>query len=154
MDEISFRIRESPVGGSRIAYSYLAGLVVLSVVGFAFVVLSSVLDPFAGTGDLDQRALGLLIVGLICCAVLADALAARVFRLGWEWCSVLAAVHLTVPLWWSWLPIAVAWTPFLLAPLLAALATLSGPAKPPWRPWAIGAACGVGVTVALVAAFA
>ena len=41
-----------------------------------------------------------------------------------------------------------------LALLLAALATLSGPAKPPWRPWAIGAACGVGVTVALVAAFA
>ena len=72
-------------------------------------------------------------------------------RAGW---SVLAAVHLTVPLWWSWLPIAVAWMPFLLAPLLAALATLSGPAKPPWRPWAIGAACGVGVTVALVAAFA
>ena len=42
MDEIRFRIRESPTGGSRIAYSYLAGVMIVVIVGFAATILGPI----------------------------------------------------------------------------------------------------------------
>ena len=68
------------------------------------------------------------------------AVAAFVFRLGWEWWAVPAAVLLGAPLWFDAVPDAVRVLVVLLAPTLAAAATWTGPRRPAWRPWAIGGA--------------
>ncbi len=150
MDEIRFRIRESPTGGSRIAYSYLAGVMIVVIVGFAATILGPIFNPFGETGvDIDQRALALLLVGLGASGLIADAAGAAVFRLGWEWWAVMAAFIVSLPLWSTALPLEMLWTPFLGAPLAAALATLGGPRRPAWRPWVIG-----GLFAALVVATA
>ena len=66
-------------------------------------------------------------------------LAAFVFRLGWEWWAVLAALLLGSPLWFDTVPDWLRVVVTVLAPALAAAATWSGPRRPAWRPWVVAA---------------
>ncbi|WP_040160877.1 hypothetical protein [Nigerium massiliense] len=151
-DEFSTRIRESPAGGSRIGFSYLGAVVTVVVAGLVFAVLNSVFDPL-GDGAGDPNALAWTIVGVMAGAVAGSALSGWVLRLGWEWALVMDAVVLSAPLWTAWLPGAWLWAPLVVLPLVAALATLSGPRRRPWRPWVIGLACAAVIAAAVVVTF-
>lgn len=133
------RVAEAPVGGARIAWSYLATLVAVLVAGLFWAMWSPFGATVCGDGEDVLCILGWGSAGAILGAVAGLGLAAFVFRLGWEWWAVLAALLLGSPLWFDtvpdWLRVVVA----VLAPALAAAATWSGPRRPAWRPWVVAA---------------
>ena len=143
------RVAEAPVGGARIAWSYLATLVAVLVAGLFWAMWSPFGATVCGDGEDVLCILGWGSAGAILGAVAGLGLAAFVFRLGWEWWAVMAAFIVSLPLWSTALPLEMLWTPFLGAPLAAALTTLGGPRRPAWRPWVIG-----GLFAALVVATA
>lgn len=134
MDDPTLRVRESPVGGSRIAWSYLVTL----LAGVAAALVTAAAGPLAegacAAQDSAVCTVGWLVVVGAVALVLALAVAARLARLGWEWWLVMAAVVLGAPLWavgdlgWGLA------LPLLLGPGVAALATLTGEGRPRWRP--------------------
>lgn len=146
MDDARLRIRESPLGGSRIAFSYLGALLAAMAAGLLTAMASPFAPAICATTDDVTCLLGWTFGSAIVAAVAAFAVVAWVLRLGWEWWAVVAAVLLSSP-WWSglvpgWaLPVVV-----LLAPGIAGATTLTGRRRPAWRPWVVGAVC-----VALVA---
>lgn len=145
MSEIRIRVADAPVGGARIAWSYLATVVGLMVGGIFWAIWS----PLGGAvcADPDDLAcnLGWQISGAVVGPVLGLALGAFLFRLGWEWWAVLAGLLLGMPLWFDAVPDAVRVLVLVLAPALAAAATWTGPRRPAWRPLVVG-----GVTAAVV----
>lgn len=150
MSEIRLRVADAPVGGARIAWSYLATVVALAV-GALFWTIWSPLGG-AACADPDDLAcnLGWQISGAIVGPVLGLVLGAFVFRLGWEWWAVLAGLLLGMPLWFDAVPDVVRILVLVLAPALAAAATWTGPRRPAWRPWVIGAVAAAAVLAGLL----
>ncbi|HHU39870.1 MAG TPA: hypothetical protein GXZ45_11400 [Propionibacterium sp.] len=140
MSEIRVRVAEAPVRGARVAWSYLATVVGALLGGLFWAVWAPFGPSVCGDPDDVLCQLGWGTAGGILGAVLGLAVAAFVFRLGWEWWAVPAAVLLGAPLWFDAVPDAVRVLVVLLAPTLAAAATWTGPRRPAWRPWAIGGA--------------
>ncbi len=134
------RPRESPLGGTRVAWSYLGAVVGLIVAALA----AAALVPL-GTGTLctdaggDGCEVGVVLAALLLTLPVGFAVAAYWLRLGWEWWAVLAALVLALPLAGPMLEAGVG-AVVALGPALAALATFAGPEGPSWRPWAIGLA--------------
>ena len=145
-DQIRLRVAEAPVGGPRIAWSYLGVLLGLVAGGLFWAAWT----PFAGTvcgGDVDSACrLGWVVSGGLVGVACGLVLPAIVLRLGWEWWCVLAALLLGSPLWADRVDGAVPVVVGVLAPALAAVATWGGPRRPRWRPWLVG-----GLALALVA---
>lgn len=136
-DGLRLRLREPPVGGARVAFSYLATLCAAILTALVFAAWS----PFgasvcAGSPD-GLCVLGWWMAGAIVGGLLGLGAAAWVFRLGWEWWAVAATLVLVVPTLTlgPWAAVGA-----LLGPALAGLATWSGPERPSWRPWLIGGA--------------
>lgn len=149
MSEIRIRVAEAPVGGSRIAWSYLATVVGLLVGGIFWAMWSPLAQVVCADPEDLACNLGWGIFGAAIGPLLGLALGAYLFRLGWEWWAVLAAVLLGVPLWFDATPDALRPVIGLLAPALAAAATWTGPRRPRWRPWVIG---GVAAAVVVLSA--
>lgn len=139
MSEIKIRVADAPVGGARIAWSYLATVVGLLVAGL----LWTAWTPFGGAVCSDAEDIVCLLgwnsAGALVGAVVGLSLGGFVFRLGWEWWAVLAGLVLGMPLWFDTVPEWASILVLILAPALAAAATWTGPRRPAWRPWAIGA---------------
>lgn len=154
MNQIRIRVDEAPVGGARIAWSYLGTVIGLLVGG----VFWSIWTPFSGAvcGDGDDILceLGWGSAGIILGAALGLTVGAFVFRLGWEWWAVLAGLLFGSPFWFDAPPEPVRFAVAILAPALAAVATWSGPRRPAWRPWVIGIASATLVTLGLLSVFA
>ena len=139
MDEaIRLRVRESPTGGSRIAYSYLAALVGAVIGGLVWAGWAPLGALVCGDGEDVSCRIGWLVVGAMVGGIAGWALTAWVMRLGWEWWAVLSAVAVGTPVWSLLLPVPALVVGGLLSPALAGLITLSGPVRPRWRPWAVG----------------
>ncbi len=135
-----FGARTPPVGGVRFPWSYLAALLAVLITGLGFAIADSVQSSVCADDD-PVCALGVYTVGGLSAAVIATVLVAWLFRLGWEWGLVCAAVVVAMPsLLDSTGPLA--WLVLLIAPALAAAVTWSGPERPRWRPIAIGVVCG------------
>lgn len=135
---MSFRVSEPPVGGNRIAWSYLAAVVGLVIGGLFWAVWTQAGGIACPPAD-DLCAVGWTVSGGLLGLTLGLGAAAFFFRLGWEWWLVIAALLLGSPLWANALP---PWTLAVigvLLPALAAVATWTGPRRPVWRPWVIGA---------------
>lgn len=148
------RVRESPTGGSRIAFGYLGSLLGLVLVGLVLVTLSPLAPVVCGDVDDIYCVVGWSTAAALIGLVLGAALVAWVLRLGWEWWAVVAAVVVLAPLVVDSVPSVVAAILGVLTPGLAGAATWSGPRRPAWRPWAIGVgavgALAVGVASILV----
>lgn len=146
-DEIRLRVAESPVGGARIAFSHLAVVLGLVVAGLVLAMWLPVGDVVCG-GEQEGAVCGLgwFYGGVLLGVGSGTALTGFAFRLGWEWWLAIMGILLAVPLA-SPGPGWVLATLCLLAPAAAGAATWSGPARPAWRPWAIG-----GVVAAVTAA--
>lgn len=134
--EIRFRVAEAPVGGGRIAWSYLGTLLAALVATLLWAAWSPFGGGFCGP-DNPTCELGWNIVGFLGALVLALALPAYVLRLGWEWWGVGAAVLLGTPVWGDGATPRTILIVALGMPLLAALLTWRGPARPRWRPWLV-----------------
>lgn len=138
--------RERPAGAARVAWSQVAGLLVAVIVGFVFAITDVVQQANCNSDDV-ACTLGHYVLGMLVGALLGVGVAAALFRLGWEWAAVAMAVVIAMPVVldrvgpWGWLLAA-------LTPTLAALATLDGEQRPPWRPVVVG---GVSVLVAVAA---
>lgn len=131
---------ESPLGGTRIAWSYLGavvGLIIAAVLSAALIPLGTAAMCTEGADDLCE--VGVLAGVLLLTPPLGTAVVAYWLRLGWEWWAVLTALVLALPLWGSAMVAGVG-AVALLGPALAAVATLTGPRRPAWRPWAVGLA--------------
>ncbi len=150
MSEIKVRVTEEPVGGARIAWSYLATVVALLVGGLFWAIWS----PLGGLACADPEDLacnlGWGFTGAIIGPTLGLALGAFVFRLGWEWWAILAGLLLGMPVWFDMVPDAVRIVVLVLGPALAAAATWTGPRRPAWRPWVIGGAAAALVVTGLL----
>ncbi len=148
-DQISLRVRESPIGGSRLAFSYLAVVLGLVVAGLVAAVWTPFADSVCGRGDDLSCGLGWIYAGVLLGVLAGTALTAFVFRLGWEWWLVLVALVLLLALA-STAPTWLLAVFGILIPALAGAATWSGRDRPQWRPWAIAAAASVALAVLLV----
>ena len=141
-DELRFRVRESPTGGSRLAFSYLAALIAAAVAGLVWAVWSPFDAAVCSDADDVACALGWYAAGGLAGGVLGVLLGAWVLRLGWEWCVFAIAllgflpVAGTLPGW--------AFAVYLcLLPALTAAATWTADERPRWRPIAVGVAAAV-----------
>lgn len=142
-DAIRLRVRESPVGGSRIAFSYLATVVGLLLGGLVWAAWVALTDVACDPAGHDFCGLGWLVVGGFVGPALGVAVAAWAFRLGWEWWLVLVAGAVTLALAPGLpgaLPAVALGLAAALLPALAGAATWGGPTHAPWRPWVIGGA--------------
>ena len=139
MDESGrLRVRESPIGGSRIAFSYLGTVIALMIA----LLLAAVTNP-AGSlvcaADAVECQLGWVLASSAGGFLVALGVPAWALRLGWEWWAVFAGALVSLPLWvdaappWVSVPLALA------LPALAGLATGPAAVRPRWRPWVIGA---------------
>ena len=112
---------ESPLGGTRVAWSYLGaviGLIIAAVLSAGLVPLGTAAMCTEGADDLCE--VGVLAGVLLLTPPLGAAVVAYWLRLGWEWWAVMAAFIVSLPLWSTALPLEMLWTPFLGAPLAAA----------------------------------
>ncbi len=151
MDEgIRLRVADAPLGGARIAWSYLGSLIAALLATLFW----SAWSPF-GTLRCDAQdttcLLGWNITGWVLGMALSLGLAAFVLRLGWEWWALAAAVLLGAPLWADGASSPVIGLVAALTPRLAAVLTWRGPPRPRWRPWLIGALLVVVVVGSVVA---
>lgn len=145
------RVRESPIGGSRIAFSYLGSVLAAVVAGLLAVMASPLAASVCRASEDATCLLGWTYGSAILAFALAFAALAWVLRLGWEWWVVVAGVLLGSPWWADALPPGAAIVVGMATPAVAALATLTGRRRPAWRPWAIGA-CAAALAAAGVAA--
>lgn len=129
------RVRESPTGGSRIAFSYLGTLLAAVVTGLGWVMTSPLVEASCRSDEGFTCVAGWTIVSVLLMGLAGLALGAWAFRLGWEWWAVVAGLSLASPWWSALLPGWAGAVVALLGPAMGALATLDGPRRPPWRPW-------------------
>ncbi|WP_232548026.1 hypothetical protein [Propioniciclava soli] len=147
-ESLTLRVRESPIGGSRIAFSYLAIVGALLVTGLVWSVWSLFTDRVCGPDSDVVCGLGWWWLGWFVGFGLGTALTAWIVRLGWEWWLAGFAVLLALPAVMALpVPVVIVW--LLALPAIAAALTWSGPDRPRWRPWLV-----VGLAVAAVAASA
>lgn len=127
------RLRESPTGGSRIAYSYLGVVLALVVAGVVSTIWGLFTDRVCGP-DMDIACgLGWWWLGGLVGYALGTALTAWAFRLGWEWWVVVLAGILALPAVTALpSPAVLVWA--VAIPALAGAATWSGDHRPRWRP--------------------
>lgn len=148
---VRLRLRTSPGGAVRIAWSYVAALAATAVAGLGLTLAGYAGDAACAADDV-SCALALYLVFGIVGGVLASALWGWLFRLGWEWwllCSVaLLALPAALDLMGSG-----AWVALALAPGAAALATWSGPGRAAWRPAVIAVVCAAIATWSVMATF-
>jgi hypothetical protein len=137
-----FAARVAPVGGARVAWSYLAALLAAAVTALGFAIADSVQSTACADDD-PMCALGTYMVGGLVAGVVGVAFVAWLFRLGWEWALVCVAVVVAMPTLLD-LTGPLAWLILASTPGAAALVTLSGPGRRPWRPIVVGV---VGVVV-------
>lgn len=136
-DGPTLRVRESPVGGSRFAWSYLATLLAAIVAALVGAAAAPFVEGACADADSAICTIGWLAVVSVAALLAGLAVAARLAGLGWEWWLVVAAVMLGAPVWavgsltWGLV------LPLLVAPGVAALATLTGERRPRWRPWLV-----------------
>ncbi len=151
-DELRFRVRESPTGGSRLAFSYLAALIAAAVAGLVWAVWTPFDAAVCGDADDVVCALGWYAAGGLVGGALGIPLGAWVLHLGWEWC--IAAIGLL-----GFTPIAgmlPGWAfgiYLVLTPALAGAATWTGEERPRRRPIAIGVAAAVLLAAGLASVF-
>lgn len=129
--------RPSPTGAARIAFSYLAVVLGLIIMGILLAIWSIPTDAIC-TDDSDVLCgLSWLWLGALLGLVAGTGVTARVFRLGWEWWVAVVVGVLAVPAV-SALPGPVLWLFVALWPAAAGALTWSGSqARPRWRPWLI-----------------
>lgn len=146
-DALHTTIRESPVGGSRIAWSYLTFLLVALVVGVIVAAASPFIEARCAAEEVFCQLGGLLLTAVIAGALLLP-LAGWLTKLGWEWALVMFTGFAALPVVF---PAVNGWEVALMlgVPLVAAGATWHGPHGPRWRPWVIGAVCGVLIVAAV-----
>lgn len=122
------RIRESPSGGSRIAWSYL--VVVASAAAAGLVVAAAVpVIQASCSAELVYCDIGWIVVVFLVALLGGSGLGARLTGLGWEWLVALGGLVLLVPLALN-LGTPVGVVTVLLVPALAGLAT-----PPPMARW-------------------
>lgn len=136
-----FAGRAAPVGGARVAWSYVAALLAIVITGLGFAIADSVQSTACADDD-PMCALGTYMVGGLVGGVVAVAIVAWLFRLGWEWGLICATVVLMMP---TLLDLAglLAWPALALGPGVAALATFAGPGRRRWRPAVVAGVCAV-----------
>lgn len=130
---------QPPVGAARIAFSYLGSL----LAGLVAALLAVMVSPLAASACRTTDDVACLLGWSYGSAILAFAVAlggvAWVLRLGWEWWAVLGGLLLGAPWWADALPMPAGVAVGLLGPALAGAATITGPQRPAWRPWAVAA---------------
>lgn len=134
------RPSEPPLGGARVAWSYLGvviGLIIAAVASVALIPVGNATLCVEDAGDVCE--LGIVAAVSLLTPPLGFAVGAVWLRLGWEWFAILTALVLALPLWGEAVVVGAAATA-LLGPALAALATFTGARRSAWRPWAIGLA--------------
>ncbi|MDN5571217.1 MAG: hypothetical protein L0G22_08195 [Propionibacteriaceae bacterium] len=135
-ETVALRVRESPIGGSRIAYSYLAVVLGLLVTGVVWTVWSLFTDRVCGPDSDVSCALGWWWLGGYVGYAAGTALTAWVFRLGAEWWLAGFAALLALPAV-TMLPPALVAAWCVLIPGIAGAVTWVGEDRPRWRPWLV-----------------
>lgn len=139
-------IRESPLGGSRIAWSYLLVLVG-AIIGGVVVAASAPVIASGCRADTAFCDVGWMLVAFAASFLAAVALGARLVGFSWEWWVALAGLLVFSPVFSSG-HLAFTWVVILVAP--AAAAVVTGPPTPRWRPLAILVTSALLVVVTLV----
>lgn len=143
------RVRDTPFGGARIAWSCLAGLLAAVMTGIVIAIVSS----FSGALCADEFTcqIGVLLLSSMVGGTASLGLMAYLFRLGWEWWAVGAGIVLSLPWWFNWMPLSLGIGILVATPVLAGLVTWSGSDRGRWRPWIIGLASLTLVIITVVA---
>lgn len=137
----------SPSGAARIAFSYLATLLGLVVMGLVLAVWYPLTDTVCGVDSNVVCGLGWMWGGAFLGITSGVAITARVFGMGWEWWLAVVAGVLALPAV-TLLSGVVVGAVVVLWPGVAGALTWSGTAeRPRWRPWLI-----IGLAVALLGA--
>lgn len=134
------RVRESPVGGSRIAFSYLGTLAAALAASLLGVMVSPLAATVCRTTEDAACLLGWTYGSAILALLFGFALVAWVLRFGAEWWAVVAAFVVASPWWVDALPTPAVVAVAALVPAVAGAATLTGRRRPAWRPLVVGAA--------------
>ncbi len=142
------RARTPPVGGARVAWSYLAGILAAVLLGLVISIVYYVEASVCAVDDFTCT-IAVFTGSAVAGGVLFTALGAALFRLGWEWWLVVAAAIFAMPTALDALG-AGGWAVVALAPALAALATLHGPSRPRWRPWVVAVTCAAVIVAAVL----
>lgn len=117
-------IRESPSGGSRIAWSYLVFVVGVAIGGIVLAASSPVIEA-ACRAETVFCDIGWMTVVSLLGLLTAVGIGARLSGLGWEWCIVLATVLLAAPVLSSLFQ-PLLWIVIVAAPAAAAVFTPPG----------------------------
>lgn len=131
--------RTGPVGGARVAWSYLAAMLAALIGVLGLTITDAVQSGMCGAEDV-SCALGTYVAGGVLSGVVGVSVAAALLRLGWEWWLICVTALVAMP---ALLDIAggLAWGVLAVAPLVAACVTLTGSRRPRWRPVVIGGVC-------------
>lgn len=146
---MTFRVRDTPWGGARFAFAYLAGLAAALIASFVSVIGGAVAGSLPCAADPNSYCV-VALTGLTALAGLAAGAfwMAFVLRLTWQYAAwfiaaVLAVAELVVETNQLWLALFV-----LAVPAVAAAMSFERPDREVPRPWRIARLAALGLVVA------